>query len=364
MPDNRVRPLPAEDLDAVVSGVAAWDELRGARILITGGTGFIGTWLLESFARANATCRLDAVLLVLSRDPGRFLVRHPHLGGIPAIQFFPGDVASFDLPGPKADAITHVIHAAVDTDRPDAADYPGRMRQSLLDGTRHVLDVAGRCAARRGLLVGSGIVYGPQPGDLTHIHEEFETPGAANPSGPAAEYAAVRREVERIWLDAAWHGAAMERLIARCFALVGPGMPLDGTFAIGNFIGDAMRGGPIRVRGDGTPWRSYMYASDLCVWLWTILMYGQSGRPYNVGSEKGITIGDVAREVGKVLHHHGPADGAAVEIARAAAANQPVQRYVPSTRRAQTELGLSCAVELDQAIEKTARWQTTNVSPV
>jgi dTDP-glucose 4,6-dehydratase len=128
-------------------------------------------------------------------------------------------------------------------------------------------------------------------------------------------------------------------------------MKLDAHFAIGNFIRDRLEGSAIRVQGDGTPIRSYMYASDLMIWLWTILFRGQSCRAYNVGSEDGTNIAELAREVSSAGAQRIP-----VHIAGIPAPGAPVARYAPSTARAQQELGLRCSVPLGEAIARTIEW--------
>jgi len=91
--------LAVYDLDEAVAQVAShWDALRGGHVFLTGGTGFIGTWLLETFLRANTMLELGARVTVLTRDPKRFLAKAPHLAAHKSIRLFEGDVCSAAFP--------------------------------------------------------------------------------------------------------------------------------------------------------------------------------------------------------------------------------------------------------------------------
>jgi dTDP-glucose 4,6-dehydratase len=342
----------AADLDHVLAHTEGlWDALRGARLFVTGGTGFYGCWLLASFLRALEEFGLKARAVVLTRDPEAFARKAPHLAGHPAIALHRGDVRDFTAPrGP----FSHVIHAATESSTALGTDDPLTMFDTIVTGTRLVLELARRGGARRFLLASSGAVYGRQPPALSHLAEDHA--GGPDPADPGSAYAEGKRAAEllavlahRVW--------GLEATIARGFAFVGPHLPLDAHFAVGNFIRDGLAGGPIRVSGDGTPYRSYLHAADLMIWLWTILLKGAPGRPYNVGSEEAVSIAELARRCAALCDtewHLGktPAPGA------------PAARYVPATARARSELGLRTRISLDDALARTIRWHRLRTPPI
>jgi dTDP-glucose 4,6-dehydratase len=252
-------------------------------------------------------------------------------------------------------SFTHVLHAATPASARINAEAPGLMFDTVVEGTRRVLEVARRSAARRVLLTSSGAVYGRQPPELTHVPEDY--PGAPDPCAAGSAYGEAKRAAELLCAIAGReHG--FDAVVARCFAFAGPYLPLDAHYAIGNFVRDALAGGPIRVAGDGTPLRSYLYGADLALWLWALLARGQAARPYNVGSEEAVSIAALAGIVARVL---GVARG--VEIAKPADPARPAERYVPSTRRAREELGLAQTFTLEHAIGRMAEAARSQGAP-
>src|SRR5207248_5025331 len=158
----------AADLGHVLNHTAGiWDEFRGARLFITGGTGFFGKWLLESFAHANETLSLGACAVVLTRNAAAFRARAPGIAAYPVIEFSEGDVRSFS---PPAGPLTHVIHAATPSNFND--EDPEAMLDQAYQGTRRVLDFARRCGAGKVLFTSSGAVYGRQPPAITHLPDD------------------------------------------------------------------------------------------------------------------------------------------------------------------------------------------------
>jgi len=321
--------------------------LAGASIMITGATGWFGVWLLDAICAADDLLSLKLKIVAVSRNPGRFLSRFRGFAGDRRISWIEADVRNLEV---SRSGFSHVIHAAADT---TAGPDPGAQRHlfdTVIDGTRRVIAAAGpQCKSF--LLVSSGAIYG-SPKTPGYRFSESQS-GGPDPSIMRNCYAEGKRAAEQLCAIAA--GEGMPTRIARCFAFVGPHMPFDRHFAIGNFIADAVRGSPILVKSDGRPMRSYLYMSDLISALLAILAEGASGRPYNVGSDKGFTIEQVAHCVNQVVG----GSGVIIQGDR----SDPGDQYVPDTSRLARELNVSQRVGLESAIARTAAWYRAHVRP-
>lgn len=335
--------LPQADLEHVLNGVDCWQMLRDQRLLLTGGTGFIGKWLLGTFLYVNRTLGLDAKLVLLSRDVVAFQAMHPALRDADEIEWLQGDVRDFALT--DAQRCNFAVHAATDV---IAQQSPSHIFDTCVRGTSNVLAQMRHPGAKRLLLLSSGAVYGRTPSTLALIPEDWN--GAPDCLSTDSAYGEGKRASELLCaMAAAEQGLAIP--VARCFAFIGPHLALDKHFAIGNFIIAALRGEPLQIKGDGTPMRSYLYAADMAMWLWVLLFKGQSARAYNVGGEESLSIGALAHRVVAAL-----GSDTNVQIAQTPKPGALVQSYVPDLQRAAAELGLYTHIGLDQAIQRTALW--------
>ena len=176
--------LSERDLQSILSQTSSlWDELRGRRIFLTGGTGFFGCWLVESFCHLNRDLDLGAKITVLTRNPKAFAEKCPHLAIDPAVSLHAGDVRDFIFPDGE---FTYVIHAATEARARQATDAPLEMLSTMVSGTQRTLEFAATHGTQKFLLTSSGAVYGPQPAELTHVPETYR--GAPNPLNAAHVY--------------------------------------------------------------------------------------------------------------------------------------------------------------------------------
>lgn len=322
-----------------------WERFRGASLFMTGGTGLFGRWLLEALTYANRLRGLDLEITVLSRNPQGFAARARHLASDPAVTLLAGDVRDFVFPDRSYDLLIH--GAATSAEETFRGERPLAKFDTLVHGTRHVLDFAVRADVGRLLFLSSGSAYGAS--GLERTPETYA--GAPDTTNPDSALGEAKRAAELlVTCYAREHG--LECVIARCFSFVGPFLPLDIHYAIGNFIRHALWDDAVTIQGDGTQERSYLYMADLVVWLLALLDRGQKGRIYNVGSDRGIAIRDLADLVRSVVAPGKPV--VVLGLASGSVGNEVRNRYVPDITRAREELGLDVWTDLETAIGRTA----------
>jgi nucleoside-diphosphate-sugar epimerase len=330
--------LPARDLaDITERNAALFRELAGAHVLITGAAGFAGSWMLESLLFAADELGVDVHATAVVRNANDFRARHPHLVSHGRVETIAADVRRLRLDTPP----THVIHAASATSPERHLVDPGDIIDTIERGTRRILELAAESGARRTLVLSSGSVYQRGARDVHQMDEEHAT--VVEGASLAERLGAAKRRAERSVEESGVHAS-----IARIFTVVGPRLP-SAQFAISQFLDDALANRPVRVTGDGTPVRTYLYAADLVNWCWTILVRGDARRVYNVGASQEHEIADVADRVARLR-------APKLDVRTESSPTTTIDRYVPDTSRARDELGLEAWTGFDDALHRTWTW--------
>jgi len=337
--------LPLQELrDTVRRMPDLWDAVRDTTLLFTGGTGFVGAWMIELLAMAA----LEYGFTVRVINAGR---RLPHTRWIDSLAMrglhlepIRADVLN---PLPSDCDAAAMVHAATDASLKLNLEDPQVMLDTIVTGTRNALAWAEAAHVKQFLFLSSGAVYGT---GLPGVPKSECSMIGPDPFGAASAYAEGKRLAEQLCTSAGRTGRIHQVSIARCFAFTGPLLPIETHFAVGNFIRDKLLGRPIEIRGDGTAVRSYLYAADMALWLWTILLRGATCRPYNVGSARPVTIRELASIISR---RFGGTEQ--VNIAVQSTAPKP-DFYVPDVRRAKEELGLDMWTPLEESIDRTIAW--------
>ncbi len=345
---NNAHQIIEQDCEQVLAGsVEQLGGLRGETLLITGGTGFVGTWIAELIAHLNDHHKFGTRLKLLSRQETDSRVVAPHLGVRKDIEFIRQDVRTVaDLPKD----VTYLIHAAASPDTRLHASDPLRTIRVITQGTDAVLAAAARLPRlRKTMNVSSALIYGAQPWDVKAMTESHSG-GLLDCASMLSSYAEAKRLGEAL-VSAYRNEHRLAIVNMRPFAFIGPYQRLDRPWAINNFMRDGLLGGPIRILGDGETVRSYMYASDMAFWSLRILLDGAEGSSFNVGSPVGICLKDLAEQIAGYFPSSIP-----VECRGLIDGKKKRSKMIPDVGVAETLLGLSVTVDLDRAIRRTLLW--------
>ena len=326
----------------------SFEQLRGGHIFLTGGTGFIGTWILQAIRYVNEYQSANIQATILTRNVENFHSKYPNLVDHANFHYLVGDVIELDYDNlDGVGKFTHLIHAATDASAELNEVNPLQMFDTIVLGTRRILDFAVKGQISKILYLSSGAVYGQQAQGVDFVDENSASaPDCLNPKNTYAEGKRASEMLCSIYKKQ--HGSHI--VVARIFALLGPLLNLDIHFAAGNFIRDAISGKKISISGDGRPERSYLYPSDLVVWLLAMLTHGKTGTAYNAGSEESVSIADLAKLTSSLIGNQG------YEILGLIDSGWNPGRYIPSSRLIKDQLGVKQTVSLAEAIKRTAYW--------
>ena len=345
--------LPLEDINHIFNSVGDnWKKLSNQRLLLTGGTGFIGKWILSSFLNANRKLNLSAQIVIVSRDPESFLRNFPVLRNYKEIHWVKKDIR--EITPEDCKECSFCIHGATDIVNPvNEVD----VFETCVLGTSRIIDAMNTSRGRKRMLIlSSGAVYkNIISNELPFSEDSLELPLSQESIKISKNYIEGKRLSEFQSIVYAKKNPEFEVVIARCFSFVGPYNPLRENFAIGNFIEMAIKNKDIVIRGAGNELRSYLYASDLSYWLWTIFFNAKTCEIYNVGGVQSISISDLAIKVNKLIGGSGR-----IKILGKSTLNTLNQSYLPLLHKIFKELNVIETVSLEQAIIKTAFWAKNN----
>jgi dTDP-glucose 4,6-dehydratase len=320
------------------------EEIVNKPLVITGASGFVGTWLTLSWVAARRKLNGRGQLLITSRNPQSLLPLINVLDSRSPVVALSSDIRNLHIPSEFRNG--NLIHAATPASAALNASDPASMLKIIIEGQDRVIVEAVRMNNRL-LFLSSGAVYGRQPLDLSHLPETWE--GAPQIGDSNSAYHEGKRVAELMGNIAATK-QGLHFVSARLFAFIAPFLPLGTHFAAGNFIRDALSSNQIEIQSGGGSVRSYLYATDLCSSLWALLARGETTTAYNVGSEHEVSIKNLALEVASCTNRN-------VEVVvRGVDNSENVNRYVPSIAKMEVELGWKINVLLKDSLFRTIQW--------
>ena len=284
--------LYQEDLNLLIQENLSWEKLSGKHILITGASGLIGTFLIDTLMKRNDICHSDIYVYALSRNIGKLIGRFGHFiqKGTPYLQLIEHDVTQeFKIIG---GGIDYIVHAASNTHPKEYSNDPVGTITSNVLGSYYLLEYAKSCKYCRVVLLSSVEVYGENRGDTSYFDESYC--GYINCNTLRAGYPESKRLSEAM-LQAyiAQHGT--EGVIVRLSRIYGPTVAADDSKAVSQFIHKAVLGEDIILKSAGNQLYSYMYAADAVHAILRCMTDGLCGEAYNVADRASdMALKDIA----------------------------------------------------------------------
>ena len=303
------------------------------RILVTGGSGFLGASLCERLVQAGHEVICLDNLLTSSVD------NIEHLLGSGNFNFIEHDVTE-----PIRLEVDEIYNLACPASPMHYQANPIKTMKTSVLGMIHILGMAKRCGARV-LQASTSEIYGDPD-----VHPQPESyRGLVNTLGPRACYDEGKRAAEALCSDYR-RSHDVEVRIARIFNTYGPGMATNDGRVVSNFVLQTLRGEPVTVYGDGSQTRSFCYRDDLIEGLIRLMaLDGEEPRPVNLGNPEECSMLDLVQAVARAC-------GREATVTYQPLPNDDPKQRCPDITRARELLNWAPAVSLQEGLQRTVSW--------
>ena len=360
-----LRDLLVEDFEAMcVDLTGEFQEMAGNRLLITGGGGFLGYYLVQAVLHWNDTrpgSKIDVAVydnyargvpdwLEALRDRPDLELRRPYM-----IEPLPADIGRFD----------YVIHAAGIASPMFYRAQPLKCIDANINGLRNLLDyaVGERDSGRplKGFLFySSSEIYGDPVAAAIPTPETYR--GSVSCTGPRACYDESKRFGETLCVVYAKH-EGLPVTMARPFNNYGPGLKINDGRVIPDFASDIFAGRDIVMLSDGKPKRTFCYATDAVTGYFKVLVRGRPGEAYNIGIDTPeISVAELAQLTVKAAQDLCGYSGKVVlgeSNEKDYLVDNP-NRRCPVIDKARSELGFEPKVSIEDGIYRSLIWYNHN----
>lgn len=327
-----------------------WLHFKNRTILVTGASGFLGKWILFALLDAETRFGLGMRVICVTRDIQNLDTKVPPILLSAPFYWIESDIrqlcSAYSAPPPSI-----IIHGATDIANSADAD-PVETFSVCVDGTRNILELAKKFDVERVLFLSSGAVYG------SHANSESGYSEIANFAPDTRNIQSAYGQGKRAseWLlYSLSHTNNVKVSIARIYGQVGPYLPLDKHFAMGNFLLAALEKEDLFISGDGTPLRSYCYVTDTVRSLFFMLLRHEISGVFNVGGEQRLTILELAKLVKQLC-----APEVSIIVSDKKSVNVSRDHYYPDLTRFNSQICRWRPVELSEAITNTFSWLQEN----
>ncbi len=355
-----------EDLDYINNHLTEeFACLAGKKILITGGAGFLGYYLIQSLLHWNSNVKTSRQIDVTIYD--NYIRGIPKwlsaLEANPALHLVRHDITT-PLPEPMP-SFSFIIHAASIASPTYYRKYPIETMDANVNGLRLLLDYARRQkiqgrAVEGFLYYSTSEIYGDPTPDAIPTPETYR--GNVSCTGPRACYDESKRYGEALCVNfAQQYGLPVK--VARPFNNYGPGLKITDKRVLPDFARDIFAGRDITMHSDGSPTRTFCYITDAVVGYYKILVRGKPGEAYNIGVEKPeISMAELVEKVIAIARELFGYQGKVRYLASAEAdylVDNP-NRRCPLITKARRELGYDPGTSLDEGLRKSLIWYSQN----